>query len=225
MKYKFLTLIPARKGSKRLPNKNILELNGKPLIQWTIEAAKDSIYLQDIFVTSDSDEILEIAKKNGVQLIKRPKELALDTSTTFEAIKHALKSINKNFDFLVLLQPTSPLRNTKHINEAIEFLFNKKECLGVVSVSKLEHSPIWSNTLPDDKNMENFIKKEFISVRSQDLDSFYRINGAIYIFKIKEILKQNEFFYNKNVFAYEMKKTDSIDIDELIDFKLAEVLL
>lgn len=219
----FLGIIPARGGSKRLPRKNLLNLCGKPLIAWTIEAGKKSRYIDEIIVTSDDDEILGISKQFGSNIIKRPKELASDTALTFDAVKHVLDSISESYDYVILLQPTSPLRNEKHIDEAIEFLF-VKNADAVISVCETEHCPLWCNTLPDNKSMEGFLKEEIKNKRSQDLPKYYRLNGAIYICNIDKLLKAKSFFLEKNIFAYIMDKKSSIDIDEEIDFILAQAL-
>jgi len=219
----FLTIILARGGSKRLPRKNVLELNGKPLIAYSIEAGLKSKYIDKVIVTSDDEEILNISRKFGSNSIKRPKELATDEATTVNVIKHVLTEFNE-YDYIVLLQPTSPLRNEKHIDEAIELLETKKAD-AVVSVCEMEHSPLWSNTLPDDLSMRNFLKEEIKNKRSQDLDKYYRVNGTIYICKTDKFLEENTLFLKDNIFAYIMDRKSSVDIDDEIDFKLAEVLI
>lgn len=219
----FLAIIPARGGSKRLPRKNVLDLNGKPLIVWTIEAGLNSKYIDKIIVSSDDDEILEISKNFGAETIKRPDELASDTATTFDAIKHTIDNLEK-YDYIVLLQPTSPLRNEKHINEAIELLENKNAD-AVVSVCEMDHSPLWSNTLPEDGNMSNFLRDEVLNKRSQDLDKYYILNGAIYICKTENLLEEKNFFLKDNIFAYIMDRKSSVDIDEKIDFSVAQFIL
>lgn len=218
-----LAIIPARGGSKRLPRKNVLDLAGKPLIAWTIGASIKSNYIDKVLVTTDDEEILNISKEFGVDTIKRPEQLANDTSTTFDAIKHAIDNCEK-YDYIVLLQPTSPLRNEKHIDEAIELL-ESKNADAIVSVCEMDHSPLWSNTLDDNLSMKSFLKDEVLNERSQDLEKYYRLNGAIYICKRKELLKQKSFFLKDNIFAYKMDKESSVDIDEEIDFKIAEVLV
>ncbi len=121
----FLAIIPARGGSKRLPRKNILNLAGKPLIAWTIEAALQSKYIDKVLVTSNDDEILKVSNDYGASTIKRPMHLSQDNSTSFEAISHAIEN-TQEFDYIVLLQPTSPLRTSGHIDEAIQLIFQKK---------------------------------------------------------------------------------------------------
>lgn len=220
---KFLAIIPARGGSKRLPRKNVLHLSGKPLITYSIEAGTLSKYVDDLVVSSDNEEILKISQKFGANIIVRPDYLASDSATTYDAVKHTLENIS-GYDYLVLLQPTSPLRTARHIDEAIEFL-DEKDADAVVSVSEMEHSPLWSNSLPDSKSLKGFLNDEIAGKRSQDLEKYFRVNGAIYICKIDKFLEEKTFFIKDNIFAYEMSRNSSIDIDEAIDFKLAEVMM
>jgi CMP-N,N'-diacetyllegionaminic acid synthase len=219
----FLAIIPARGGSKRLPRKNVLDLCGKPLIVHTIEAALKSEYINKVIVSSDDEEILNISSNFGADIIKRPIDLANDTATTFDAIKHTIENVEK-YDYIVLLQPTSPLRNEKHIDEAIQLL-EKKKADAIVSVCEMDHSPLWSNTLPKDGNMSNFLKDEILNKRSQDLEKYYRLNGAIYICKTEKLLENKGFFLKDNIFAYKMDRESSIDIDEEMDFKIAETFI
>lgn len=219
----FLAIIPARGGSKRLPRKNVLDLNGKPLIAYSIEAGLRSKYIDKVVVTSDDDEILSIAQKYGNTIIKRPDELASDTATSFNVIKHVIENTEK-YDYIVLLQPTSPLRAENHIDEAIELL-ETKDTDSVVSVCEMDHNPLWSNTLPEDGNMNGFIRDEIKNKRSQDLEKYYRLNGAIYICKIAKLLEERSFFLKDNIFAYTMDRESSVDIDEKLDFQFAELLI
>ena len=191
----FLAIIPARSGSERLPHKNKLNLCGKPLISWTIEAAKRSKYIDKIAVTSDDSEILKIAKKSSVEIIVRPYELASNSATSVDVIKHSLESLD-TYEYVILLQPTSPLRNYQHIDESIKFL-KQKNADAIISVCKTDHNPLWSNRLDSNLNMSNFIENEQSSKRSQDLEKFYRLNGAIYICKTENFLKENTFFIRK----------------------------
>ena len=219
----FLAIIPARGGSKRLPRKNLLDLCGKPLIAWSIEAALKSKYISKVIVSSDDEEILNIAKEYKADFIKRPDELASDTATTFDALKHTLENVEK-YDYVVLLQPTSPLRTEKHIDEAIELL-KEKNADAIISVCEMEHSPLWSNTLDENLDMSNFLRDEVLNKRSQDLPKYYRLNGAIYICKTDKLLENKGFFLKENIYAYKMNKKHSVDIDEEIDFIIAEKLM
>ena len=218
----FLAIIPARGGSKRLPRKNILDLNGKPLIAHSIEAALKSKYIDKVIVTSDDDEILEISKQFGAETVKRPDELASDTASSFDAIKHTIEN-TENYDYIVLLQPTSPLRNETYIDEAIELL-ETKEADAVVSVCEMDHSPLWSNALPNNGSMNNFLRDEVKGKRSQDLEPYYRLNGAIYICETVRLLEEKSFFFKDNIFSYKMDRKSSIDIDEEMDFEIAKYI-
>lgn len=220
---KILAIIPARGGSKRLPRKNILPLNGKPLIHYSIEAALNCPYIDATLVTSDDDEVLEIAKAAGADIIKRPDELATDAASSFVAIKHAIEN-GPTFDYIVLLQPTSPLRTSQHIGQAIKLLA-QKHADAIVSVCETEHSPLWSNVLPESLRMDGFIADEILNTRSQELPKHYRLNGAIYICDVKQLLAQETFFIKTNIFAYIMGVAASVDIDTKIDFEYVEFLM
>lgn len=218
----FLAIIPARGGSKRLPRKNVEDLCGKPLIAWSIEAGLKSKYIDKLVVSSDDNKILDIADTYNIQAIKRPKKLSNDTATTFDAIKHTIDKL-ESYDYIVLLQPTSPLRNCKHIDESIKLL-EQKNADAVISVCEMEHSPLWSNTLDKDGVMDNFLRDEIINKRSQDLEKYYRLNGAIYICRTDKLLKDKSFFLKQNTYAYLMNRESSVDIDYLIDLKFANIL-
>jgi len=219
----FLAIIPARGGSKRLIRKNVLNLHGKPLITWTIEAALESKYIDDVIVTSDDREILAVSKEAGADLIIRPSKLASDTASTFDAIEHALMNYGQ-YDYIVLLQATSPLRNSKHIDEAINLLA-KKEADAIISVCKVDHNPLWSNSIPVDDSMHLFLEKQKKNIRSQDLPAYFRLNGAIYITNTRRLLDERTLFIESNIYAYKMSRTASIDIDEKIDLLLAKTIL
>jgi len=220
----FLAIIPARGGSKRLPNKNILPLAGKPMLLWTIESAMQSKYLDEIILSTESDDIIKVVENYKIKTIKRPLELASDTAKTVDVVNHVIENIDKEYDFIVLLQPTSPLRTSNHIDEAIEQLI-KLNADAIISVTEVDHSPLWCNILPKSLSMENFISEDIKHKRSQDLPKFYRLNGAIYICKTKKFIEEDTFFLQENVYAYIMDKKSSIDIDEELDFKLAEIIL
>jgi len=225
---KILAIIPARGGSKRLKNKNILKLGDKPLVSWTIEASINSKYIDETVVSSDLDKILDIANGYGLNPLKRPGYLAQDITTSIDVVIHTIDFYRQEkfeeFDYIILLQPTSPFRNYKHIDEAIESLFSKNAD-AVISVCESEHSPIWTNTLKPSLCMENFIDKRYLNYRSQDLDTFYRLNGAIYICNIEKLLKEKTLFIEKNIFAYKMSQEDSVDIDTKLDFLVAQVII
>ncbi len=221
---KLLAIIPARGASKRLPRKNILDLSGKPLIAWTIEAALGSKYIDRVVVSTDDQEIANIAKKYGADVpFIRPSELATDEATTVDVVLHLLNQLEKiedKYDYVILLQPTSPLRTAKNIEEAIKLLRTKNSD-AVISVCESGHPPLWYNTLPDDMSMDNFLDASIKNKRSQDLPKQYRINGAIYISSIERLRNESSFFLSENCHAYIMEQNVSIDIDTRDDFDFA----
>jgi len=225
----FLAIIPARGGSKRLPRKNVLDLVGKPLIAWTIEAALGNSIFDEVMVTTDDVEIAEISKKYGANVpFLRPAELSSDTASSYDvatqAIEHYKVKLGRTFDFVVLLQPTSPLRSSDQIKGAVELLF-AKDAKAVISVCEADHSPQWMNTLPDDRSMMGFIREEVMHVRSQDLPTYYRLNGAIYICQTNSLLQEGSFMLKEQIFAYVMGQESSVDIDTSNDFAAAKFLL
>ena len=182
----------------------MLDLAGKPLIAWSIEAGLKSSYIDNVLVTSDDNEILGVAEAYQANIIKRPDELATDTATSFDALKHVIEN-SANYDYIVLLQPTSPLRTSKNIDEAIELL-SAKNADSIVSVCEMCHSPLWSNILAENLSMDNFLKADVLNKRSQDLETYYRVNGAIYICKADKLLENKGFFLKSNIFAYKMNR-------------------
>ena len=222
-----LALIPARGGSKGLLRKNILPLSGKPLIAWTIEQAKASAYLDKVIVSTDDAEIAEISRRFGAEVpFMRPEKLASDGAKAMDVIIHAIERLEGNgdiYDLTMLLQPTSPLRTAGDIDRAIELLF-LKNAGAVVSVCETEHHPFWSNMLPPDGNMKDFLRPDVANKNRQELPVFYRLNGAIYLASV-EYLKTNSGFMSTNTYAYIMPKEHSIDIDTKMDFQFAEFLM
>lgn len=221
-----LAIIPARGGSKSIKDKNIVDLNGKPLIYYTIKAAKDAKCITDIIVTSDSNKILNIAKKYGAEIIKRPKEIATDISTTEEAMQHVYENIDFMPDIIILLQPTCPLRTGKHIDEAYKKL--TEEYNSVLSVCEEFHNFRWKQDKVEGRYYfmpTNYNPDE--RPRRQDLPKTYLENGAIFIIRANAFRKI-ECRLAHQVNFYEMSKYDSIDIDtqEDLDFirKITKVL-
>ncbi len=229
MNHNFLAIITARAGSKRLLNKNSLDLAGKPLIAWTIDAAKKTKYISEVVVSTDSLEIKKTAEEFRATVpFMRPEHLSNDTASSFDVVEHCIEfyqtQLNQSFDYIILLQPTSPLRTSADIENAIQLL-NEKNADAVVSVCETEHSPLWSNTIDATLSLEHFLRDEVKNKRSQDLPTYYRLNGAIYICKTEELLKQKTFFLKQKCFAYIMDKENSVDIDTALDLKMAEFLI
>lgn len=221
---KVYALIPARGGSKRLPKKNSLALAGKPLIAWTIEAALNSQYIDKVLVSTDSEEIAAISREYGASVpALRPEPLANDTAATEQVIWYELDNHAQDAEILVLLQPTSPLRTVKQIDEALAF-HQEKEAFSVVSVTPCEHPPEWIGLLPADKNMGDFLPKSAMK-RSQDLQQSYRLNGAIYIYDVDKLRMLKSIKPTDNSFAYVMSNETSVDIDDIQDFRFADFII
>ncbi|GKX51178.1 acylneuraminate cytidylyltransferase family protein [Budvicia aquatica] len=221
-----IAIIPARGGSKRLPDKNIKILAGKPLIVWTIEAALESRLFDLVVVSTDSQVIADVAIKSGAIVpYLRPAALASDTSTTNDVVRHMVEWIESNHDVVsqvTLLQPTSPLRDANDIKEAMT-VYENKEAQSIISVCALEHPLQYCNRLPENLSMNGFIPITS-NQRSQDLEPYYRVNGAIYIFNRKYVGSLSDI-YSQRSFAYIMDKVKSVDIDDEFDFKMAEFIV
>ena len=225
--YRVTALIPARGGSKRLPRKNVKLLSDKPLIAWSIETAKASKYIDRVVVSTDDDEIKHVSEQYGAQVpFLRPEYLSNDHASSFDVIKHAISflKLDQTNELIVLLQPTSPLRLVSELDTALEF-FIAKNAKGIVSISETEHSPMWSNTLPENGCMSNFIRPEVYGKRSQDLPIYYRLNGSIYIYKTLSLLEQEKIFFDENVYGFKTSSETSIDIDTALDFLVAETII
>ena len=225
---KFLAIIPARGGSKRLPKKNILNLAGKPMIAWTIEAALGSKYIDRVVVSTDSKDIAKISRDYGADVpFKRPNEFATDSASSVDVVINTLNSLNRTgeeYDYIILLQPTSPLRTTYDIDKAI-MLLQAGKINAVISASKVECSHLWFNTPFDNEILSNSIGGSFICNQNKGSGKCYMLNGAIYICSTRNFLMEKTFFLKKGVSIYEMKKERSIDIDESHDFKISELYL
>ena len=224
-----LAIIPARGGSKGIPRKNIRLLSGKPLITWTIDEAKKSKYIDKTIVSTDSQEIANIAIKYGVEIpFIRPTELAKDETPSSDVIINTLqwfeRNQNQKFDLLILLQPTSPLRNSYQIDAALkDFISNpSNKCL--VSVKEVEESPYWMKIIDTDHYLKNFTLKQNNFTRRQDLPKVYILNGAIYIMRTADFMNYKSFNVD-NTIPFLMDKKTSIDIDSEEDFVLAEVIV
>lgn len=224
---KNLAIIPARSGSKGLKDKNIKNLAGKPLLVYSIDAANESGLYDTVHVSTDSKLYADIAKKNGADVpFLRSEETATDTSSTWDAVKYVVKEYEKlgeKFDVITVLQPTSPLRTSVDIKNAYHF-FCEKNAKMISSVCEMEHSPLWSNVLPENLSMESFEDDDVALVSRQTLPVYYRENGAIYIIK-KEHLFTEKNIYKKQCYAFIMDKLHSVDIDSELDFILAEAII
>lgn len=223
---KILAIIPARGGSKGIPYKNIMNINGKPLIAYSIEAAKQSKYIDYILVSTDDYKIKEVSLQYGASVpFLRPEEISNDTAKSIDVVIHGINYLEESgeeFDYVVLLQPTSPLRTSQDIDEAIEIIIkNEKESL--VSVCEVAENPVLMRIIKDN-SLQEIINFHGDNLRRQDLPTVYIFNGALYINKVSILLKDKAFVNGKTL-PYIMEKEKSIDIDNKIDAKLAELIL
>jgi len=222
-----LAIIPARSGSKGLPDKNIKELNGKPLMAYTIESAKESHIFERIMVSTDSEIYATIAKKYGAEIpFLRSEEMSSDSASSWDTVIEVLENYKKLglvFDTICLLQPTSPLRQVDDIQGAYK-LFEEKHANAITSVCPVDHSPIWCMMLDDSLSLKRF-RDEIINMGNrQTLPAYYRLNGAIYIKRV-EYDEESIRLLDDNEYAYVMDKNRSVDIDDAFDFLIATTIL
>ena len=220
---KNIAIIPARSGSKGLKDKNIKELNGKPLLAYSIEAAKKSKLFDEIMVSTDSEKYAEIAKQYGANVpFLRSKANSNDKAGSWDVVTEVLNKyleIGIKFDTICLLQPTSPLRTTEDITNAYN-LFEEKQADAITSVCEVEHSPLWTMTLPENLSLAEFNKKEE-NLPRQALPTFYRLNGAIYIRRVIYTNSKAITLFTKD-YAIIMPQKHSVDIDTELDFIIAK---
>jgi N-acylneuraminate cytidylyltransferase len=218
-----LAIIPARGGSKGLPGKNIKTVGGKPMLAWTIEAAKQSRYIDRVVVSSDDQAIIEVAKQFHCDApFVRPAELAQDDSPAIDAVLHALANLPA-YDITVLLQPTCPLRDAHDIDNAIISMVQNraKSC---VSVSEPNKSPYWMYTTNGRGRLRPLLSAKLAAKQRQELPPVHVLNGAIYVVDT-EYLQNTRTFVADDTVPYVMSKEHSIDVDYDLDLKLVELLI
>ena len=220
---KVLAVITARGGSKGLIRKNVLDLAGLPLIAWTIKAAQASKYISKVILSSDNDEIIQVAQRYDCEVpFKRPSYLATDSATSVDVLQHALEN-SPGYDFIILLQPTSPLRTSVDIDAAFELMISldAKSC---VSVCKTSKTPYWMYSLGDDGALEKLLPAPKDIDSRQAAPETFELNGAIYIIHIDHFNKKQSLIPEKTV-AYLMDRSVSIDIDSQSDLELCRTYL
>lgn len=222
---KSIAIIPARSGSKGLPNKNIIELDGKPLMYYTIKAALESNCFDEIMVSTDSKEYAEIARKCGANVpFLRSEEMSSDSAGSWDVVREVLKNYakkSKHYDFVALLQPTSPLRNA----DDIRTVFDQMKMLNAnnaTTITETEHPVQWCFKLLNDQSMNEMAKSPFRHSRRQELEPYYRENGAIYVVDAKKIMNPDYNFYGDKCIGCKMNKERSIDIDEELDLLIVK---
>ena len=218
-----LAIITARGGSKRLPEKNLRRLGGKPLIAWTIEAAGNSRFVDRLVLSSDDGRIIETARSLGCDVpFRRPAHLSGDRASSVDTAMHALEALETSYDWLVLLQPTSPLRRWEDIDGCLEKAraASASSCVGV---SEPWTSPFLAFRIGSYERLDPLLPMDLRHVRSQDLPPTYEINGALYAARVPWF-REHQTFIDENTVGYVMPQERSVNIDTQIDFALAEVL-
>ncbi len=226
----FLAIIPARGGSKGLPDKNIRLLHGHPLIEYTIKSAKNSKYLDTCIVSTDSQKIANISKKCGANVpFLRPDILATDTATTFDAVKHAIEyymdNYNERFDYIVLLEPTSPLREDDDIDNMICKIVEKEELFdSIISIGEVdEHPSILKKIMPNGSILP-YCEDLKTTSRRQDNDIAYFPYCVAYIAKMDVFLEEKTFYTKRNTY-YKIKKHQCYEIDDIYNFLSIENIM
>ena len=218
-----VSIISARGGSKGLPDKNIKTFNGKPLILYTIEQSLRCF--ERTIVTSDSKKILNIASNyKSVELLERPKNLAKDSSPKLPVLRHAINKLNINCDIVADIQPTSPLRKDKSILLASKQLMKNKNAENIVSISKSNIHPQYNLVFKKGENISLLNPPKKPLTGRNKFNNNYVLNGAFFIWKLKTLLSDDNSIIRKNTLYFETKKDESVDIDDLIDFRFAEFI-
>ncbi len=220
MTRKILAVIPARGGSKGLPRKNIIDLAGKPLVGWTIDASLNSNYITKTVVSSEDAEILDVSVKMGADIVYRPPELATDYSSSEAVMEHAIVSLDEKFDYAVLLQPTSPLRTEVDIDCAFEKIF-ASDATALISVIRVDNKILKAFVQNSSGYIEGIKNNRYPFTPRQKLPETYISNGAIYIIRTEQFYKNKAFFTEKTI-HYEMNHVSSIDIDSKEDLMEAQ---
>lgn len=220
---KKIAIIPARSGSKGLKDKNIIPLNGKPLLAYSIEAALQAEIFEGVIVSTDSEYYSSVSKQYGAEVMMRGEALSNDRATTYDVIADFLERLDIPVDYFVLLQPTSPMRTSKHIKEAVElFEANMDKYDFLVSMTESPMAGVLVKPIEKDLSLKHF-DTDFSTYRRQVYKD-YSPNGAIFMAKPDAYLK-NRHFFGPRAIAYFMNKIDSVDIDDRIDYELAEILM
>jgi CMP-N,N'-diacetyllegionaminic acid synthase len=223
-----LGIIPARGGSKAIPRKNLALLANKPLLAWTVEVALESASLDRLIISTDDPEIAGVGKKLGAEVpFLRPAELATDISPGMDVILHAIhwldESENYRPDYVLLLQPTSPLRTVTDIRESIKLALAKRAD-SVVSVCEAHQHPLWMKAVNEEGRLADLYPQSAAPTRRQDLPSVFALNGAIYL-ALRTFLLCERTFISDRTYAYVMPENRSLDVDTPWDLHMADLIL
>ncbi len=222
-----LAIIPARAGSKRIPNKNTIDLAGKPLIYYNINAAKNSKYITRIIVSTDGKEIAKISKSFGAEVLMRPAELATDTAKTLPVLQHVVKYLKEKENyypgFVVLLQPDSPLKTSEDIDKVIEKILTG-DYDSTVSVGENSHSPEW--LLVEEGDKAKFYFSDIpTKIRKQDLKKTYFIDGLVYVIKTDQLMKNEHYVLGGKIGMVILSKNRSIEVDDYEDLEIIKAIM
>lgn len=223
-----LALVTARGGSKGLPGKNIRDLCGKPLIAWSIAAAKSASCVDDVVVSTDDQAIADTATRYGASVpFMRPAELAGDTATSMDVVDHALAQLQaagKTYDYLVLIEPTSPLREASDIDEAMARLVSS-DAESIVSVCRAESvHPAFMYRMQTSGWLTPFADRQPDGVRRQEIEALFFLEGTIYASRIPALLQKRSFYHDRTI-GYEVPKWKSPEVDDMVDFLLVEAIM
>ena len=222
-----LAIIPARAGSKGLPRKNILDFCGKPLLAWSIEAALSCNYVDSVLVSTDSEEIATIARNYGADVpFLRPKYLSTDEAGSIEVLMHCIEFMAKKeffYEYIVLLEPTSPIRYKGDIDRALEMLRLEEGATSIVSVTRVESQHPSFLMKKDSKNFLISYENPGIK-RRQEISELYHLDGTVYISEVESLCTNKTFYHDKTI-GVSFKKWQSFEIDDEIDFYAVECLM
>ena len=224
---KIVVIIPARSGSKGLVNKNIMDLDGKPLLSWPIESALKSKYVDRTIVSTDSEEYSQIAGRYGAEVpFIRPRNISHDSSTSIEVIEHAINHIDLlALDIVILLEPTSPFTTSSDIDDCLEMFMKNKSCTSLIGISKSDKfHPDFSLKLNESNFIVNYSDSLSAHISRQKVSNVYYPDGSIYISYINDLMKEKTFYHDKTI-GYLFPKYKNIEIDDIYDFRYAESLL
>lgn len=223
-----LSVVPARGGSKGLPGKNVRPLHGKPLIGWSVEHGLQSRYVDAVVVSTDNDGIAEVARAHGAEVpFIRPAALATDTASSIDVILHTVDTLEqggRRYDLLVLLEPTSPLREPDDIDRALEALLGQTDAQSIVGVAKAEASHPAFLLRRKEQFLEPYSRQEFGAKRRQEIDELFFLEGTIYV-SWMEALRSWRSFYHPRTMPFEVPKYKSFEVDDLTDFIIVEALM
>lgn len=219
---RILAIVPARGGSKGIPRKNVKEIGGKPLIAWTIEAAQKSKYIDHLVVSTEDHEIASVSRSYGAEVLLRPEELAQDDTPGIDVVLHAVEQL-QGYSYVVLLQPTSPLRTTEDIDQCLESLVSNG-APACVSLCEVDQPPHWMYIVNEQNKLQPIVDNINQYYRRQEIPKTYALNGAIYVAETEWLFLKKSFL-SEETLPFIMPRERSIDIDVPFDLEFADIVL